>query len=167
MQYGTIGSTPNSPGMGHLNSLAAYLEVCWDHTKGFIDIRYWELDQSLDEVLLRQISLNLHLELLHALKEVLAAPERLKDTVSMRVERAVKRAMTRESRQFRRLREGIGGKFLHRVVDDCSGFARFPRGHRHGVQRRTGNWRGLFRGVHYKGAPRAPKFDGPGCGVLR
>ena len=84
---------PNNPGMGHLKSLVAYLEYAGSH-KGFIDIRYWELDQSLDAILLRRIFLNLHLELLHALSEVLLAPDRLKDTVSLRVERAVKRAMT-------------------------------------------------------------------------
>ena len=85
----------NNPGMGHLKSLVAYLEVAGSH-QGFIDIRYWELDQSLDEILLRRVSLNLHLELLHAMSEVLLAPERPKDTVSMRVERAVKWAMKRD-----------------------------------------------------------------------
>ena len=85
----------NNPGMVHLKSLAAYLEVAGSH-QGFIDIRYWELDQSLDEILLRRVSLNLHLELLHAMSEVLQAPERRKDTVSMRVERAVRRAMNRD-----------------------------------------------------------------------
>ena len=85
----------NNPGMGHLKSLVAYLEVAGSH-QGFIDIRYWELNQSLDEILLRRVSLSLHLELLHAMSEVLLAPERPKDTVSMRVERAVKRAMNRD-----------------------------------------------------------------------
>ena len=89
----------NNPGMGHLKSLVAYLEVAGSH-QGFIDIRYWELDQSLDEILLRRISLNLHLELLHAFKEVLIAPKRLKHTVSTRVELAVKRAMTRDLRYY-------------------------------------------------------------------
>ena len=84
----------NSNVMVHLKSLVAYLEVAGSH-QGFIDIRYWELKQSADEVRLRQISLNLHLELLHALHEVLIAPQgRPKGTVSLRVERAVKGAMT-------------------------------------------------------------------------
>ena len=84
-----------NPGMGHLKSLVAYLEAAGSH-KGFIDIRYWELDQSLDEILLRRVSLNLHLELLHAMSEVLLAPERPKDTTSTRVERTVHRAMTKD-----------------------------------------------------------------------
>lgn len=90
---------PNRSGMGHLKSLVAYLEAAGSHD-GFIDIRYWDLDQSLDEVRLRRISLNLHLELLHALSEVLLSPNRPKDTVSMRVERAVIAAINNGLRCF-------------------------------------------------------------------
>ena len=85
----------NKPGMGHLKSLVAYLEVVGSE-KVFNNIRYWELKQSPDAILLHLISLNLHLELLHALSEVLLKSERLKDTVSMRVERVVRGAMSRD-----------------------------------------------------------------------
>ncbi len=82
----------NAAHMKHLKSLKAYFEATGSD-KDFQDIRYWEQTQSTDEIIVRQIYLTLHMELLHALKEILLAPERLKDTVSTRVERAVRDAM--------------------------------------------------------------------------
>ena len=83
---------PNATDMRHLKTLDWYLEVAASN-QAFEDIRYWELTQSLDEVLLRRIYLFLHIELLHGLSETLLAPNRPKKTVSNRVERAVENAM--------------------------------------------------------------------------
>ena len=83
----------NAGYMEHLKSLETYLEATGSD-KDFQDIRYWELTQSTDEILVRQIYLTLHMELLHALKEILLAPQRPKDTISARVERAVRDAMS-------------------------------------------------------------------------
>ena len=47
----------------------------------------------MGEVIVRQIYLTLHMELLHAMSEILLPPGRLKAIVSMRVERAVRDAM--------------------------------------------------------------------------
>ena len=83
---------PNTTYMKHLQSLETYLRATGsdDH---FQDIRYWELTQSADEIIVGQIYLTLHMELLHAMTEILEAPERPKDIVSTRVERAVKSVM--------------------------------------------------------------------------
>ena len=83
----------NAGYMEHLKSLETYFEATGSD-KDFQDIRYWELTQSTDEILVRQIYLTLHMELLHALKEILLAPQRPKDTISARVERAVLNAMS-------------------------------------------------------------------------
>ena len=88
----------NARGMGHLKSLEEYLKVTGSG-EGFDNVRYWELNQSL---LVRGLSLNLHLELLHALREVLVSPgrERLKRTVPMRVEEAVIASINKGIRCF-------------------------------------------------------------------
>ena len=78
--------------MKHLKTLERYLEVSGSN-KAFQDIRYWELTQSLDEILLRQIYLSIHIELLHGLRELLLVPDRPTETVANRVERAVSNAM--------------------------------------------------------------------------
>ena len=83
----------NATHMKHLKSLETYLDATGSD-KDFQDIRYWELTQSTDEIIVRQIYLMLHTELLHALKEILLAPERPKDIVTARVERAVRDAMS-------------------------------------------------------------------------
>ncbi len=83
---------PNTANMKHLKTLEQYLELAGSD-QAFQDVRYWELNQSLDEVVLRRVYLTLHLDLLHALSELLLAPERPKDTVETRVDRAVRRAM--------------------------------------------------------------------------
>ena len=82
----------NTRYMRHLRSLETYLtETASD--SHFRDIRYWELSQSTDDVLIRKIYLKLHMELLHAMSEVLSSSGRLKETISTRVERAVADAM--------------------------------------------------------------------------
>ena len=83
----------NAAHMKHLKSLETYFEATGSD-KVFQEIRYWELTQSTDEILVSQIYLTLHMELLHALKEILLAPQRPKDTISERVERDVRSAMS-------------------------------------------------------------------------
>ena len=83
----------NATYMGHLKSLETYLEATGSD-KDFQDIRYWELTQSRNEIIVRQIYLTLHMELLHALKEILLSQKRPKDTISTRVERTVRSAMS-------------------------------------------------------------------------
>ena len=82
----------NSSHMKHLQSLETYLEATGSD-KDFQDIRYWELSQSTADTLIRQIYLSLHIELLRAVGELLMPPGRTKETVSLRVERAVQAAM--------------------------------------------------------------------------
>ena len=83
---------PNAANMTHLQTLESYLDVAGSD-RAFQDVRYWELNQSLDEVILTRIYLTLHIELLHALRELLLAPQRSKETVVGRVERVVAEAM--------------------------------------------------------------------------
>ena len=85
---------PNTANMTHLKTLERYLEVAGS-ARAFQDIRYWELTQSLDEMVLRRIYLSIHIELLHGLSDILLAPNRQVETVKNRVERAVKSAMWR------------------------------------------------------------------------
>ena len=82
---------PNLENMRHLKSLESYLDVAGSD-RAFQDLRYWELRQSLDEVLLRPLYLPMHLELLRAVLELLRGRPPI-DTVETRVERAVKQAM--------------------------------------------------------------------------
>ena len=82
----------NARHMKHLQSLETYLNATGSD-KDFQDIRYWELSQSTDEILVREIYLSLHLELLHAVRELLMPSGRTKETVSLRVERALQTAM--------------------------------------------------------------------------
>ena len=86
------GYNPNTPYMGHLENLQKYMHETRSNT-AFQKMRYWELEQSLDDVLIRKIYPSLHLELLHALREILLNPERPKDTVKARVERAAEVAL--------------------------------------------------------------------------
>lgn len=82
---------PNVDKAGHLKSLDRYLDVAGSDS-AFQDLRYWELDQSPDGILLRRLYLALHLELLHAVLELLYGRQPT-DTVATRVERAVDEAM--------------------------------------------------------------------------
>ena len=83
---------PNAPRKKHLKSLQAYLKATGSD-KSFQDIRYWELTQSTDKGVIHEIHLLLHIELLHALEQIILNPNLPKDTVSERVERAVIDAM--------------------------------------------------------------------------
>ena len=91
------GYNPNAAHMGHLKTLTEYLKATGSD-KAFQDIRYWELGQSLHEVVLRQIYLALHIELLHAVSEILPAPNRPMDKATDRVERVVRDALIRSAR---------------------------------------------------------------------
>ena len=82
----------NAKHMKHLKSLESYLTTTGSDDS-FQDIRYWELNQATDELIVRQIYLTIHMELLQALKEVLLVAKSPKDTVSARVEKTVSMAM--------------------------------------------------------------------------
>ncbi len=82
---------PNVKSAGHLQSLESYLDIAGSN-RAFQDLRYWELHQSPDEMLLRRIYLVLHMELLYAVLQLLRGRTPT-ETVSTRVERTVKRAM--------------------------------------------------------------------------
>ena len=80
------------PQTSNLKTLDTYLNATGsDHA--FQDIRYWELDQSMNEVLIRQAHLHLHLEILHGLRKILEVSSGPKDTVLDRVETAVRYAL--------------------------------------------------------------------------
>ena len=86
-------SQPNSPPQANAHpTLALGLETTGSD-QAFQDVRYWELNQSLEEILLRKIFLNIHLELLHGLSEILISHRRPMETVDDRVERAIKDAI--------------------------------------------------------------------------
>ena len=69
----------NATQMKHLKSLDTYLEATGSDDR-FQDIRYWELTQSTNEMILRTIYLTLHMELLYALREILLVSKSPKDT---------------------------------------------------------------------------------------
>ena len=86
------GLNANAEGMTHLQSLESYLETTGSDDE-FNDVRYWELKPSLEEILLHQIFLAIHMELVHGLHEILIEPDRIKETVESRVKRAVETEM--------------------------------------------------------------------------
>ena len=84
-----------SKGMKQFRRLETYLKTtgsddAFNNDKG---IRYWELYPTLENALLRQVHLSIHMELLYGLHEILIEPDRDKETVEARVERAVETAM--------------------------------------------------------------------------
>ena len=91
------GYNPNAPYMGHLENLQKYMHETGSNAT-FQRMRYWELEQSLNDDLIRKIYPSLHLELLHALRELLLDPDRPKDTVKARVERAARAALIDNAR---------------------------------------------------------------------
>lgn len=82
---------PNQANMGHLRSLKEYLRSTGS-LKTFQTFRYWELTQSPDERVLRQINLLLHVELLYALREILSNPNGSRKKPTDRVEKAARDA---------------------------------------------------------------------------
>ena len=83
---------PGAKHMSHFRSLEGYFEETGSN-EDFQEIRYWELEPSLDKLLLRQLFLSIHMELLYALHEILIEPDRPKETVEARVRWKVRRAM--------------------------------------------------------------------------
>ena len=83
---------PNATNMKHFKAIERYLETTGSD-QAFQGVRYWELNQSLEEILLRKIFLNIHLELLHGLSEILISHRRPMETVDDRVEWAIKNAL--------------------------------------------------------------------------
>lgn len=82
----------NVTGLEHLKSLDVYLSKTGT-TKAFSTMRYWEFEQSLDEDLLQRIYLPIHREILCALWQLFMASDHRLDTVTDRIERAVKGAI--------------------------------------------------------------------------
>ena len=83
---------PDEKPMAHLTSLPRYLQDTASDAI-FNEIRYWEFDQDTDSAILQTIILWIHMELLHALSEILLEAQRSKETVKHRVDRAVQEAM--------------------------------------------------------------------------
>ncbi len=81
----------NAAGLEHLKSLEHYLSSVGS-TNAFNEMRYWEITQSLDQEVLHRISLPIHRELLHALRQ-LFMPSNRRTTVSDRIERTVRDEM--------------------------------------------------------------------------
>lgn len=87
----------NVTGLEHLKSLDSYLSKVGS-TKAFNTMRYWEFGQSLDEDLLNRICLPMHREILCALWQLFMASDSRLDTVTDRIERAVKDAIFNPSK---------------------------------------------------------------------
>ena len=89
------GIDHESKGMKHFRRLETYLKTTGSDDAFINDngIRYWELYPTLENALLRQVHLSIHMELLYGLHEILIEPDRHKETVEARVERAVETAM--------------------------------------------------------------------------
>ena len=87
------GINDKSQDMTHFRSLDAYLETTGSDDAFNNVIRYWELEPSLEITLLRRVHLSIHMELLYGLHEILIEPDRARETVEGRVDRAVEAAM--------------------------------------------------------------------------
>ena len=86
------GFNPNVPDLKHLESLDSYLSMVGT-AHAFDKFRYWESDQPKDDPVIARFCLELHLEILHALWELLAPGEHPRRTIQNRVEEAVQEAM--------------------------------------------------------------------------
>ena len=83
---------PNSPGKNHFKNLVDYLAMTGSAT-AFNNMRYWELKQSLNEALIRRLSLQIHYELLKGIREAVISTGQPSETVKERVERALEDAI--------------------------------------------------------------------------
>ena len=86
---------PAAKHMSHFHSLERYLAETGSN-EDFQEIRYWELEPSLDKPLLTQLFYVMHLELLYALHEILIEPDRTKETVEARVRWKVRKELWEE-----------------------------------------------------------------------
>ena len=112
---------PNAEGTKHLRTLESYLGSAGSNAT-FEAMRYWELTPSAEGAPLRHVFLPLHIELLHALGELVLEPNRPKDNVASRVERAVCRAMA----DTRDLAFGTGSPNEHSVKSYIAWLNGFP-----------------------------------------
>ena len=111
---------PGAKHMTHFRSLERYFEETGSD-EDFQEIRYWELEPSLDKLLLRQLFLSIHMELLYAVHEILIEPDRPKETVEVRVRRKVRKALWEEAWQC--LRPGpTEGQLAERYRQWLEGF---------------------------------------------
>ena len=79
---------PNSTGKNHFRNLVEYLAMTGS-ASAFNNMRYWELKQSLNEALIRRLSLQIHYELLKGIREAVISTGQPSETVKDRVERAL------------------------------------------------------------------------------
>ena len=82
----------NVEDLKHLNSLNSYLSTVGTEC-AFIKMRYWDLEQTKSYKIIWQAWIPLHLEILHALREILLEKKAYRNTIKDRVERQVRGAM--------------------------------------------------------------------------
>ena len=83
---------PDSPGKNHFENLVDYLAMTGS-APAFNNMRYWELKQSLDEDLIRHLSLQIHYEILKGIREAVISTGQPSKTVKDRVKRALEDAI--------------------------------------------------------------------------
>jgi hypothetical protein len=83
---------PDSPGKNHFKNLVDYLAMTGS-ASAFNNMRYWELKQSLNEDLLRRLSLQTHYEILKGIREAVISTGQPSETVKDRVESALEDAI--------------------------------------------------------------------------
>ena len=89
------GYNTNADDFKHLRSLRQYFEETGTEN-AFQKMRYWELEQRLDDPLIRRIDLRIHREILYALQQLLiGADNHAAYTVTDRVDTLVWQAMHR------------------------------------------------------------------------
>ena len=88
------GFRPNAKGFTHLKSIEAYLSAAGSE-RAFNAMRYWEIEQPLDDEIINKVSLKIHGELLRALRQLFIPGISLR-TVGDRVENAVKGALVND-----------------------------------------------------------------------
>ena len=86
------GLNHNVEDLKHLNSLNSYLSIVGTES-AFIKMRYWDLEQTENEKIMGQVWIPLHLEILHALWELLLEKKTYRSTIKDRVERQVRAVM--------------------------------------------------------------------------
>ena len=118
--YGLDSATK---GVKYLAELENYLKVTGSINR-FNDIRYWELeDPFLVRVELQRVELSIHMELMHGLHEILIGPDRPRETVESRVERAVETAITGLS-YGQGTMNGETLNFFTKWVKECGSFGK-------------------------------------------
>lgn len=88
------GFKPNAKGFTHLKSIKAYLSAAGSE-RAFNAMRYWEIEQPLDDEIINKVSLKIHGELLRALEQFFLSRISLRTAVH-RVENAVTEALVND-----------------------------------------------------------------------